>query len=83
MGIIRQIVSVSALTWFIRYIYVINLQLLIYVIIIKTKVLIPQVTLTYFDPVLALWFYCPHFLNYLSFQSFDLMKMNPETCRAH
>jgi hypothetical protein len=52
-GIIRPVVSASALTWFIRYIYYWNLQFLNNVIINKTKVLLPQayVTLTdyYFD----------------------------------
>jgi hypothetical protein len=41
-GIIRPVVSVSALTWFIRYIYYWNLQFLNNVIIDKTKVLLPQ-----------------------------------------
>ena len=47
-GIIRPVVSVSALTWFIRYIYYWNLEFLSNVIIIKTKVLLPQV----------LWLFC-------------------------
>jgi len=37
-GIIRPVVSDSALTWFIGYIYCRNLQLLNYLIIIKSKV---------------------------------------------
>jgi hypothetical protein len=41
-GIIHPVITVSALTWFIRYIYYWNLQLLNNVIIIKTKVLLPQ-----------------------------------------
>jgi hypothetical protein len=41
-GIIRPVVSASALTWFIRYIYYWNLQFLKNVIIHKTKVLLPQ-----------------------------------------
>jgi hypothetical protein len=49
--IIRPVVSVYSLTWFIRYVYYQNLQFLIYVIIIKTKVLLHQVlgTLVDFD----------------------------------
>jgi len=39
---IKLIVSFSALTWFIRYIYYRNLQFLNNVIINKAKVLIPQ-----------------------------------------
>ena len=39
-GIMRQVVSVSALTWFISYIFYWNLQFLNHVIIIKTKVLL-------------------------------------------
>jgi len=42
-GIIRPIVSASALTWLIRYILYRNLQFLNHVIIIKTKVLLPEV----------------------------------------
>jgi hypothetical protein len=41
-GIIRPVVSASVLTWFIRYIFYRNLQLLIHVILIKTKALLPQ-----------------------------------------
>jgi hypothetical protein len=41
-GIIRPVVSVSALTWVIRYIYYWNLQFLNNVIINKTKILLPQ-----------------------------------------
>jgi hypothetical protein len=41
-GIIRPVVSVSAMTWFIRYIYYWNLQILDNVIFIKTNVLLPQ-----------------------------------------
>jgi len=51
LGIIRPVVSVSARTWFIRYIYSRNVQFLNNVIIIKTKVLLSQtyVTLDNFD----------------------------------
>ena len=41
-GIIRSVVSVSALTWFIRYIYYWNFQLLNNVIIKETKVILPH-----------------------------------------
>ena len=39
------IVSVSALTWFITYIYYSNLEFITNVNIIGTKVLLPQVTI--------------------------------------
>ena len=45
-GIIRPVVSVSALTWVIRYIYYWNLQFLNNVIINKTKILLPQAMVT-------------------------------------
>jgi hypothetical protein len=57
-SIIRPVVSASALTWFIRYIYYWNLQFLNNVIINKTKVLLPQANVTLAD-------------YYLAFQSFD------------
>jgi hypothetical protein len=41
-GIICPVVSVSALTWFIRFSYYWNLQFLNNVIINKTKFLLPQ-----------------------------------------
>ena len=41
-GIIRPVVSASALTWFIRYIYFWKLQFLNNVIIYKSKVILPQ-----------------------------------------
>jgi len=41
-GIIRQVGSVSALTWFIKYIYFWNLLFLNNMIINQTKVLLPQ-----------------------------------------
>jgi hypothetical protein len=41
-GIIRPVVSVSALAWFIRHMYYSNLQPLRNVIINKTKVPLPQ-----------------------------------------
>jgi len=41
-GIIRPVVSASALTLFTRYIFYQNLQFLKHEIIIKTKVLLPQ-----------------------------------------
>ena len=58
--IIRPVASVSALTWFIRYIYDRNLKFLNNVIIIKTKVLLIQtqiMTIADFGcPVLACLF---------------------------
>jgi len=45
-GIIRPVVSVSALAWFIRYILYRNVQFLNHVIVIKTKVLLPQAEMT-------------------------------------
>ena len=45
-GIIRPVVSVSALTWFIRYIYYWNLHFLHNVIINKTMILLPQTYVT-------------------------------------
>ena len=57
-GIIRPVVSASALTWFIRYIYYWNLQFLNNVSINKTKVLLLQAYVTLAD-------------YYLAFQSFD------------
>ena len=47
--IIRHVVSVSALTWFIRNIYYWNIQFLNNVIIIKTKVLLPQASMDMSD----------------------------------
>jgi hypothetical protein len=44
--IFRPVVSASALTWFIIYIYYWNLQFLNNVIINKTKVLLPQALVT-------------------------------------
>jgi hypothetical protein len=41
-GIIRPVVSVSALTWFIRYVYYWKLQFLHNVIINKSKMFLPQ-----------------------------------------
>jgi hypothetical protein len=52
--------------WFIRYTFYQNLQFLNHVIIIKTKVLLPQayVTLPCLDPLVYL---LPKLLNYLAF----------------
>ena len=59
--IILPLASVSALTWFIRYIYDRNLKFLNNVIMIKTKVLLIQTqVMTFADfgcPVLACLFY--------------------------
>jgi hypothetical protein len=60
-SIIRPVVSASALTWFIRYIYYWKLQFLNNVIINKTKVLLPQAYVTLAD-------------YYLAFQSFDFVR---------
>ena len=77
-GIIRPVVSVSALTWCIRYICHWNSLLLNNVIITKTNVLLPQVQMTLADfgnPVYALWFTCSqNFLNYLVSQLFDFER---------
>ena len=48
-GIIRPVVSASALTWFIRYIYYWNLEFLNNVIIHKTKALLPRAYVTLAD----------------------------------
>jgi hypothetical protein len=69
-GIISPVVSVSALTWFIRYNYYWNLQFLNIYLLIKTKVsqlwlfclgplilLLPN-TFTLFDfPIFGIWFW--------------------------
>ena len=73
-GIIRPVVSASALTWFIRYIYYWNCQFLNNVIINKTKVLLSQAYLTLADllfgfPIFRFWPY--------------LLKVIPETRCAH
>jgi hypothetical protein len=47
--VIRPVVSAEALTWFTRYVYYWNLQFLIKVFIIKTKILLPQVAVTSSD----------------------------------
>jgi hypothetical protein len=60
-SIIRPVVSASALTWFIRYMYYWKLQYLNNVIINKTKVLLPQAYVTLAD-------------YYLAFQSFDFVR---------
>jgi len=59
-GIIRLVVSASALAWLIIYIYYSKL-FLNKVIINRTKVLLPQALVTLADfgyHVYALWFYC-------------------------
>jgi hypothetical protein len=47
--ITRPVVSASTLTWFIRYIYYWNVQLLYNVIINKTKVLLPRAYVSFVD----------------------------------
>jgi len=73
--------NVSSPTWFIIYIYLLLKSIVSNnMIIIKTKVLLPQaymcVTLSYFVyPFYVLWFYCFRIhLSCLAFQSFDLGK---------
>jgi hypothetical protein len=90
-AIIRLIVSASARTWFIRYIYYWNLQFLSNAIINKTKVLLQQVGI---DELNRCWLYClgplvlllPPFLI-IWFPIFRfwayLMKVIPETCHAY
>jgi len=70
-GIIHPIVSVSTLTWFIRYIYYWNLQFLNNVIIIKTKVRWPQAYAILAD-FGSLVYFLPETLICLAFQSFDM-----------
>ena len=93
-GIIVPVVSASALTRFIIYIYVcinyLNLQFLNNVVIDKTKVLLPHVSVTLADsgyPVQALWFYSSQHPKLFGFPICRfwayLMKVIPETRRAH
>jgi hypothetical protein len=74
-GVIRPMVSVSALTWFIRYISYSNLQFLNNVVINKTKVPFPQAYVTLADIgylVYTLCFTCyKRYLNLFTFKSFD------------
>jgi hypothetical protein len=60
-SIIRPVDSVSALKWFIRYIYFWNLQFLNHVIIFKTKVLLLDAYMTLADFVCLvydIWLNC-------------------------
>ena len=69
-GIIRPVISASALTWFIKYIYYRNLQFLYNVIINKTNILLLQAYVTVADfnyPKLVLWIYSAQ-----NFQSADV-----------
>jgi hypothetical protein len=69
-GIIRPVISASALTWLIRYIYYRNLQFLYNVIINKTNILLLQAYVTVADfnyPKLVLWIYSAQ-----NFQSADV-----------
>ena len=74
-GIIHQVVSVSALTRFIRYIYFGNLQFVINVIIIKVNDPLQQAYMTLSDfgyTGWSLWYYCSQeCLDYVFYQSFD------------
>ena len=63
--------SVQVLTWFIRQCYCWNIQFLNNVIIIKTKVFLPQVTLADFGYLVQALcrFYCSHrFYNLFDFE---------------
>ena len=78
-SIIHPVVSVSELTWFIRYIYYLNLQFLNDVIIMKTKVLLLMYQCHTNDPLANLFkhfgFLAPkHFLCYLTFQPLDFER---------
>ena len=72
---IHPVVSVSALTRFIRCIYFWNLQFLNNLIIIKAKDPLPQAYMTLSDfgcPGWSLWYYCSQECwDYLVYQSFD------------
>jgi hypothetical protein len=57
--IIRTVVSFLALAWFIRYIYCQNLQPLIYLSIVKTKVRLPQVNTTLAECGYPFWTLLP------------------------
>jgi hypothetical protein len=57
-GIIRPVVSVLTLTWFITYVCYLKLQFLNNVIIIKSKSLLPHAFPDFGDHVYALWFTC-------------------------
>ena len=73
--ITQSVVGVLILKLFIRYIPILNLQLLIYVIINQTKVLFlkAQVILAGFGyPFQTIWLYCcQHVLDYTTCQSFN------------
>jgi hypothetical protein len=89
--IIRPVVSVLALTSFIRYIWYWNLEFLNNVIIIKTKVLLPQAWVTLAKCVRSslgpLVYLLRNFLILFGFPDFRLweylMKVIPETRHAH
>ena len=72
-GVIRPMVSVSALTWFIRYISYSNLQFLNNVVINQTKVPLPQAYLTVADiGYLALLYLLQKIFELIYFQIFRL-----------
>ena len=91
--IIRPLVSVSVLTWYIiyRYIYDWDWQYLNNVIIIKTKILLPRAFVTLADfTIRSFWFCCsPKIIKLFGFPIFStiqeatrvyLMKVIPEKC---
>jgi hypothetical protein len=67
-SIIRPVVTVSVLSWFIRYICSWGLQFLNIVIIMKAKVLFPQAWMT----LRQLWLSCLCHLVYLLHKSLEL-----------
>ena len=78
-GMIHPVVSASALTWYIRYIYFLQkLQFLNNVIINKTKVFLPHVYMNFSRFLLSCFgpfgFIAPKTLYYLAFQSFDFER---------
>ena len=63
-SLIHPIINFSAPTWFVRYIYIYhwNLQFLDNVILIKTKVTLPQAYVTLVELGYSVWFYCSQIL---------------------
>ena len=71
-GIIRPVVCVLTLTWFITYVCYLKLQFLNNVIIFKNKVLLPHAFPYFGDHVYALWFTCSQNLKLFGFPIFRL-----------
>jgi hypothetical protein len=84
-GIIRPVVSASALTWYIKYICYWNLDFLNNVIIIKTKVLLPHayVHLTDFGYRLGPLVLLFTKLKIIWLSNISILSVIPETRRAH